>query len=1249
MMIISDARFLLRFFQNLAPLIAVFLLALMLPSGCEAQQADFRDLSSIRKMEIGSSIGMLVDFEATVTFVDGMREFIFVQDQDAAIFVHKPDLPAVELGQRVRVRGRLAKGDLLPIVSNPTVTVVSDGSLPVAEIVSQIGIEHDCRYITFEFDILETSLSASTVRLFGTTGSDKDVCIEMPNSESITSSVVSMFAGNRVQCDGVLGLQIEGSFYQEPGSQRHNIAGYKIFCESPDAIRIVSDDDNTDQRNAARVVGLSFLDQDSFSQGRFVTFAQICLIDHAKPRGFVISDGPTFKHFNLHSTHGLQPGLLVRVGGSKNTSPDGQTHFKVDSLQHLSLSDFPHMDPVSVERATEEFRPNRRIVVEGSPVRIENREDGRYLILGEGNSTVAVQFQDAALDSLSSVTPEIASRVQIAGVSRPDESCDFKLVVVRPDDVHLVESRTSLSRSVLIGLWVLFAICTLAALWIKMLRSQVAQKQRFESIFDSAGCPIVVFNGRLKIDDANQVAADMLGYSKSELRNMTVFDIDKQMDPRAIKQMLLRVMKTREVAVFPTQVVTRDDQHLDVEVHSRILTPSEDPEKAEYIAIFPDITARNQHEKELEQARDAAIEANKAKSRFLASMSHELRTPLNGVIGMTQLLERTELTPTQADYLGACRTSGETLLTVIGDVLDFSKMEAGKLELNPEETELIPFVEHIVRATSLQQATRHVELASFVDPKLSRRVLVDSDRFRQVLFNLIGNAAKFTPQGSITVTAKCSETTDEHTKVRFIVSDTGIGIHEDRIESLFEAFEQFDSSTTRQYGGTGLGLTICKQIVDLMGGRIHAKSVEGQGSQFIVDVCLPFVESEKSQAEDSQPQVTNFRRLAVVGMSEPIANLLRQMLDEFEVTTSFIGNNEVLPVNEFDMVMLNTAGDLDTVTAFMDSQPVFLADNAPVLVPVVPASCFVEADEWVIEGARKPMCKPFSQTRISDLIYSQSNAVEQAATESSAMIGSEGRPLRVLICEDVPVNQMFAKEICSKAGIDYVVRDNGRQGVETLLQDTRFDVIFMDCHMPIMDGFEAVGMIRQMSEQGLIPEIPVVALTANALAGDREKCLAAGMDDYLAKPFEFNEFLEKVHVHAKLSAADESHQGMNEHVEDVKTDVPAFDFECLVDRVGDRSFAISVAEQFAASLPQYVMDLQNCLDEQDPQTTHAVAHSLKGSASMVGATRISNIAAEIESMAQSDQLQQNEIQFAEILSEFNEFVETLQRESLAAV
>jgi len=624
-------------------------------------------------------------------------------------------------------------------------------------------------------------------------------------------------------------------------------------------------------------------------------------------------------------------------------------------------------------------------------------------------------------------------------------------------------------------------------------------------------------------------------------------------------------------------------------------------------------------------------------------MSHELRTPLNGVIGMTQLLERTELTPTQADYLGACRTSGETLLTVIGDVLDFSKMEAGKLELNPEATELIPFIEHIVRATSLQQATRHVDLASFVDPRLSRSVWVDSDRFRQVLFNLIGNAAKFTAQGSITVTAKCFEATQDFAKVRFSVADTGIGIPEDRIESLFEAFEQCDSSTTREYGGTGLGLTICKQIVDLMGGQIHAKSVEGQGSQFIVDVCLPFVESEKSKIDDRQRTAPDYQRLAVVGMSEPISHLLRQMFNESHVTASFLQGREVLAVNEFDMVLLNTNGDPETVAQFMDSQPVFGVDNAPVLVPVVPANCFVDADEWAIKGIQKPMCKPFSQTHISDLLYSRLGAPERPVIELSSMVGLEGRPLRVLICEDIPVNQMFAREVCSRAGIDFVVCDNGRQGVETLLQDSQFDVIFMDCHMPVMDGFEAVKVIRYMNESGLIPKIPVVALTASALAGDREKCLAAGMDDYLPKPFEFDDFLEKIRAHSKLPSALEP-----EASDDAETESEslAFDFEGLVSRVSDRDFAISIAEQFASSLPQYVVDFQDCLDQ---RKTQAVAHSLKGAAGMVSAVRISEVAAEIEAAAISGQRSPSKIQVDQILTEFNDFVQALRQESLAEV
>jgi PAS domain S-box-containing protein len=441
-----------------------------------------------------------------------------------------------------------------------------------------------------------------------------------------------------------------------------------------------------------------------------------------------------------------------------------------------------------------------------------------------------VCLQDQAKGALTSLDPSFAQRVKITGVTKPDEYSDLKLVVVCADDVELTESKTSLSRSVAIGLGILSAVCALAAIWIRILKSKITQKQKFESIFDNAGSPIVVFDGNLQIIDANQVAADMTGYSKGQLRNMTFAQINRGLPPETIKTLLIQTARSQDVSVFRSKVETRNNQKLDVEVRARNLNQSEDLNHATYIAVFPDITERKKQEDELKNARDEAIRANKAKSRFVASMSHELRTPLNGVIGMTQLLESTNLTATQADYLAACRASGETLLTVIGDILDFSKMEAGKLELEPQPTKLIPFIENIIQATSLQQKTPHVDLASFVDPRLSRSVMVDSDRLRQVIFNLIGNAAKFTPEGSIRVTAKCYHVSDEHADVQFTVSDTGIGIPKNRIDRLFEAFEQRDSSTTRKYGGTGLGLTICQQIVGLMVAKFASKARRGRAA-----------------------------------------------------------------------------------------------------------------------------------------------------------------------------------------------------------------------------------------------------------------------------------------------------------------------------------------------------------------------------------------------------------------------------------
>ena len=1209
-----------------------------------AQEADYSDLRLIREIAPSDPVDALVDFEATVTYVDGMREFLFVQKDFDAIFVFRPDVAAVKPGQTVRVQGRLAEGDLLPIVSESVVTVIKEGDLPTPDKTSQIGLEHDCKYVAIEFDILQTVVGSEEVLLYAKTEENKDVCIQVQFSDRVAFPNVSRLAGHRVQCTGALGLQISGGAFVKPGQVPNRITGYKLFCSSPGALKIVDKQDAAipDDAAADQVVGPSFLVQDDFPDGRFLTFGQISLIDYSENPEFVASDGATTIRYKMASEANLQPGMIMRIGGTKTTDESGNSQFEADFMRHLYISELSEPEPTSVQAAVQSFTADRRISVEGVPTRIENRDGRPHLVLEENGSTIAVHFQDSTIDLLKSLDPRIASKVRVTGVSKSDFAGDHKLVVARPDDVALLESKTSISRIFVFGLGSLLAICGLAALWIKLLKSQVAKKQEFEAIFDNAGCPIIVFNGNVKILDANQLAADMTGYSKDELRKMTVPQIDMHLPEEKVKMQLVQTMRNQTVSIFPTKVSTKDLKVLDVEVHSRNLSASEDPDKATYIAIFPDVTERIKYENELKEARDEAIKANKSKSQFVAAMSHELRTPLNGVIGMTQLLESTELTPTQADYLAACRTSGETLLTVIGDVLDFSKMEAGKLELELQETKLIPFIENVVRATNLQQGTRDVDLGSFVDTRLSRSVMVDSNRLRQVLFNLIGNAAKFTAKGSITVTAKCSEVNEQYADIRFVVSDTGVGIPEDRIDGLFEAFEQCDSSTTREYGGTGLGLTICREIVGLMGGKIHAQSVLGEGSDFIVEVRLPFASQENTYDEGEIAIVPTDKRVAVVGMSEPISKLLHEMFDEYKVNASFFGDSQILPKDEFDVVLLNSIDGLESVGKFMEQQQYAMAcDGAPILIPVVPANCVVEQQQWELNGAAQPLLKPFTQTRFVQPVNSRQESNELPGADRLRSSKLQNRSLRVLICEDNAVNQMFAKEICRRAGIKVVICENGQVGIETLKLDTRFDAILMDCHMPVMDGFEASRKIREMTEMGMIPKIPVIALTANAFAGDRERCLKAGMDDYLTKPFEIEGFLDKIHVNivepAEGNPADTDGQNRD----------AIFNLEKLLGQIDDKVFVLSIAEQFAASLPGYEADLQACLEKQDSQLTYDVSHRLKGTAATVSADRISNLAAEIESAARDGQLDQLQAQVSKILQEFKSFTNVVGEEIAA--
>lgn len=371
-------------------------------------------------------------------------------------------------------------------------------------------------------------------------------------------------------------------------------------------------------------------------------------------------------------------------------------------------------------------------------------------------------------------------------------------------------------------------------------------------------------------------------------------------------------------------------------------------------------------------------------------------------------------------------------------------------------------------------------------------------------------------------------------------------------------------------------------------------------------------------------------------MSQTISKILRQTFEQYQVEASFFSETEVLPTGKFDVVLVNNNGYLKAFHEFTARQPALSAKNAPVVVPVVPADCIVRQQQWDRAGAAKPISKPFTQTRFLQTVNSQKKAEELPRAELLPTVSLSELSLRVLICEDNVVNQMFAKEVCRKAGIRVVIRDNGKEGIETLQSDDKYDAIFMDCHMPVMDGFEASGIIREMRKNGEIANIPVIALTANALASDRQKCLEAGMDDYLTKPFEIHDFLAKLQANTTASV-----EFCAENTQTENPQESIFNLENLTNLFNDREFALNLAEQFAATFPEYRADFKGCLDQQDAKLVLETAHRLKGTASTVQADRIAALAVEIESAGRAGQLEQIETQIAEVLLEFDNFVNVI--------
>jgi PAS domain S-box-containing protein len=1236
--------------------------------------------------------GYPVQLQGVITYYDREAGILFIQDSTAGIFVDPagmkveapergvvpaPPSPSIYPGELITLEGKSALVDYAPEIVQPTVRILGFAAMPAARTVE---LEHlasgkeDSQWV--EVQGIACSATEQPGNIYATQPWELPVRTD-PNFAREAGKRLSLeiamgggrmkvhlltfqpadavrFVDAKIRVRGVLGTIF---------TQQGQLIGHQIFVPGRDFVDVdepaPADPFGIPRRPIASLMRFN-LEGES---GHRVKVQGVVTLQRPG-RNLFIKDETDSVFVQTKQLIPVKPGDNVEVVGFPDAGEYTPT-LRDAVFRRLGPGTAVKPIPIIPEQALKGSFDAELVQIEARLLDRVLSSSEQVLILQSGKLIFNANLEEAE-NSLSAIPN--GSQVQLTGVCsvQLDEQRRpraFRILLRSVEDITILTRPSWWTLENALWTFGLMGVVILVgAGWLLVLRHRIQQQTKtvrnreemYRSIVETTNEWIWATDLAGKLTYSNPAIEQILGYRPGELVGRDSLMLMHVEDRHHFEQLRYRLQAQK--AGWTGQVLRwrHKDGHYCFLEGNAVPVLNDNGQLVGYRGSDRDITERKQMEQELAKARDAALESARLKSEFLANMSHEIRTPMNGIIGMTELTLGTELTREQREYIGMAKASADSLLTVINDVLDFSKVEAGKLDLDSILFNLRDCIEETTKSFALRSHQKGLELVCQIGPEVPEMVFGDPTRLRQVVVNLLGNALKFTERGEVALQVEVQSRGQDCATLHFIVADTGIGIPSAKQRLIFEAFTQVDGSTTRRFGGTGLGLAISSRLVKLMQGEIWVESESGKGSRFhfTVRFDLPLNPPERVVPVN----LVSLRDLPVLLVDDNKANLrvLEVILSNWGMKPTLLGDSKSALAmleqarragNPFPLLLIDAhLPEMDGFGLVDRIQRSPSLGLAPIIMMLSSAGRPGDAARCRELNIAAYLTKPVRQSELLNAVLTVLGSTPSKEPPGTLVtrhsLRESKRLLHILLVEDNAVNQKLAVRLLERHGHKVEVTADGREALAALSKQS-FDLVLMDVQMPEMNGFEATAVIRRLErEHG--GHIPIIAMTARAMKGDRERCLQVGMDGYVSKPIQVKELLEaieKVIVPASVDDGTSQQAASLEKADPLQKPIPnqsasdeeVLDPDAILARVeGDLDLLQELVDLFLKESAQLMSEIRESVINRDPQSLRLAAHRLKGSVGNFSAKKTYQAALRLEIMADRGDLQHAEDALAEL-------------------